>query len=61
MNHVVRAFTEHQPMTPIIETTRSLLTQGTFGQSGTAALLWSVGLLIVSYAIALRIYSRKAA
>jgi ABC-2 type transport system permease protein len=61
MNDAVRAFAEHQPMTPIIETMRSLLTQGTFGPSGGMALLWSVILLIVSYMVALRIYNHKAA
>ena len=59
MNSVVRAFAEHQPMTPIIATTRSLLTQGTLGSSGGMALLWSVMLLVASYIVALRISNRK--
>ena len=61
MNSVVRAFANHQPMTPIIETTRSLLTQGTPGPSAVAAVLWSVALLTVSYVLALRVASRKTA
>lgn len=61
MNSVVRAFADHQPMTPIIETARSLLTQGTSGPSGGMALLWSVVLLVVSYIVALRMSNRKTA
>jgi ABC-2 type transport system permease protein len=61
MNPAVRAFAEHQPMTPIIETTRALLTQGTVGPSGGMALLWSAAVLVVSCIVALRIYSAKAA
>lgn len=61
MNAVVRAFAEHQPMTPIIETTRSLLTQGTFGASGGVAFLWSAVLLVVSYLVARWAFDRKAA
>ncbi len=61
MNSVVRAFADHQPMTPIIETARSLLTRGTFGASGKLALLWSVVLLIVAYIVAVQISSRRTA
>jgi len=60
MNDVVRAFAERQPMTPIIETTRSLLTHGTLGSSGNVALLWSALLLVVSYMIARWLFGRKA-
>jgi ABC-2 type transport system permease protein len=56
----LRGFAENQPMTPIIETMRSLLTQGTAGPDLWAALAWAVGILIVSYALALSIYRRSA-
>lgn len=59
MNSVVRAFAEHQPMTPIVETMRSLLTYGTAGNSAWAAVGWCVALLLVTYFLALRIYKRR--
>lgn len=55
----LRAFAEHQPMTPIIETMRSLLVNGTAGESVWVAGAWCAGLLVVSYFIALRIYKNK--
>ncbi|HWB88781.1 MAG TPA: ABC transporter permease [Acidimicrobiia bacterium] len=59
MTPVLRAFAENQPMTPIIETMRSLLTEGTPGSEVWAALAWSLGILVVFYALALRIYRRS--
>jgi ABC-2 type transport system permease protein len=47
-------------MTPIIETMRSLLTQGTPGSDVWAALAWAGGILVVSYTFALGIYRRRA-
>lgn len=61
LNHVVRTFAENQPMTPIIETMRSLLTHGTIGDKAWIATGWCILLFVVSYMIALRIYKRKAA
>jgi ABC-2 type transport system permease protein len=61
MNPVVRAFAEHQPMTPIVETMRSLLTNGTAGDSAWLAVGWCVALLVVAYYLALRVYKTKAA
>lgn len=60
MTPVLRGFAENQPMTPIIETMRSLLTQGTTGPDLWAALAWSAGILIVSYTLALGLYRRRA-
>jgi ABC-2 type transport system permease protein len=59
MTPMLRAFAENQPMTPIIETMRSLLTEGTPGSEVWAALAWSLGILVVFYALALRIYRRS--
>lgn len=59
MSPALRWFAENQPMTPIIETMRSLLTNGTAGNSATAAIAWCMGLLVISYALALRIYKTK--
>lgn len=56
----LRGFAENQPMTPIIESMRSLLTEGTPGPDIWVAAAWAAGILIVSYTLALRIYRRIA-
>jgi ABC-2 type transport system permease protein len=56
----LRGFAENQPMTPIIETMRSLLTEGTAGPDIWAALAWAAVILIVSYRLALGVYRRAA-
>jgi len=56
----LRWFAENQPMTPIIETMRSLLTNGTVGDKAWTAVIWCVGLLVVSYVTALAIYKKKS-
>src|SRR5262245_39271261 len=56
----LRGFADNQPMTPIIETMRSLLTEGTAGPHLGAALAWSAGILVVSYTLALTVYRRRA-
>lgn len=57
----LRWFAENQPMTPIIETMRSLLTAGTPGDDVWIAIGWCIALLIGSYAAALRVYRTKSA
>ncbi len=56
----LRGFAENQPMTPIVDTMRSLLLDGTPGPDIWAALLWAAGILIVSYTLALEVYRRRA-
>ena len=60
MTPALRGFAENQPMTPIIETMRSLLTDGTTGPDFWVALAWIAGILIVSYTLALSVYRRGA-
>jgi ABC-2 type transport system permease protein len=60
MTPLLRGFAENQPMTPIIETTRSLLTNGTTGPDIWIALAWTAGILAVSYTLALGVYRRRA-
>ncbi|NYJ08116.1 ABC transporter permease [Petropleomorpha daqingensis] len=48
MPAVLRAVAEHQPITPVIETVRGLLTGTAIGSSGVLALAWCTGLLVVS-------------
>jgi ABC-2 type transport system permease protein len=59
MTHVLRGFADNQPMTPIVETMRSLLGNGTAGSQVWTALVWIVGLLLVMYAASLAVYKRK--
>jgi len=56
----LRGFAENQPMTPIIETMRSLLTGGTPGPDAWVALAWAAGILVVSYTLAVGMYRRIA-
>jgi ABC-2 type transport system permease protein len=59
MTPLLQGFAENQPMTPIIETMRSLLTDGTPGNDLWVALAWILGILIVSYTLALSVYRRS--
>ncbi|MEO6958007.1 MAG: ABC transporter permease [Antricoccus sp.] len=57
----VRWFAEHQPVTSIVNTIRSLYAEQPVGNDGWIALAWCVGLLLVAYALAMRTYHRKIA
>lgn len=59
MSPVLRGFAEHQPFTPIIETMRSLLTNGTPGDKLWLALAWCGGILGLMYLLSVRAYKRK--
>lgn len=59
MAPLLRGFAENQPITPIVEAMRSLLTEGTAGDDAWAALAWSLGILVVFYALALSVYRRR--
>ncbi|MCL4473212.1 MAG: ABC transporter permease [Actinobacteria bacterium] len=61
MTASLRVFADNQPMTPIVETMRSLLIDGIAGPRAWAAIAWCVALLIASYLLALRIYRNKTA
>lgn len=60
MTPILRRFAENQPMTPVIETMRALLTQGTAGGSVWTAVAWCVGILFVMYIASLWVYKHKA-
>jgi ABC-2 type transport system permease protein len=55
----LRGFAENQPMTPIVESMRSLLTNGTAGPRIWAAIAWCLGILVVTYFLSLMLYKRK--
>jgi ABC-2 type transport system permease protein len=59
MTSVLRGFANNQPMTPIIETMRSLLISGTPGGKAWVALAWCVGILVVFYLGSLRVYRNR--
>jgi ABC-2 type transport system permease protein len=61
MPPAVRAFAEHQPVTAIVETLRALLAGQPAGNDIWVALAWCLGVLIVAYLFAMRVYSRKTA
>ncbi len=56
----LRWFAEHQPVTSIVNTIRSLLAGQPVGSDIWVALGWCVGILIVAYLVAAAIYRRKA-
>jgi ABC-2 type transport system permease protein len=55
----VRWFAEHQPVTSIVDTLRSLLAEQPVGDSGWIAVAWCLALLVVAYALAMSTYRRK--
>ena len=57
----LHAFAEHQPVTPIIEAVRGLLTGTPIGNSWWLAVLWFGGITLVAYVAATAIFSRRTA
>ncbi len=55
----VRAFAEHQPVTPIVNTIRDLYTQQPAGTQIWIALAWCVGILLIAHTLAITIYHHK--
>ncbi|GIO84977.1 transport permease protein [Paenibacillus faecis] len=59
MPRFVRAFAENQPVTSIVESIRALLSDQPVGNDIWVALAWCLGILIVAYLVAVRVYKRK--
>ncbi len=59
MPTTVRVFAEHQPVTSIVETLRSLLAGQVVGSEIWVALAWCVGVLAISYVVAIRLHQRQ--
>ncbi|MNV75520.1 Daunorubicin/doxorubicin resistance ABC transporter permease protein DrrB [compost metagenome] len=59
MPSVVRAFAENQPVTSIVNAMRSLLAEQPVGNDIWIALAWCVGILLVSYFFAMRVYKNR--
>jgi ABC-2 type transport system permease protein len=58
MPAVVRAFAENQPVTSIVETIRALLSNQPVGNEIWIALAWCVGIMLVAYLFAMRVYKK---
>jgi ABC-2 type transport system permease protein len=57
----LRQFAEYQPFTPVTDTVRALLTGGPSSGHAIGALAWSVGIAVVAYLWAIRLYNRRHA
>jgi ABC-2 type transport system permease protein len=57
----VRAFAENQPVTSIVDAIRALLSNQPVGNELWVALAWCVGIALVAYVFAMRVYRRKGA
>jgi len=55
----VRVFAENQPVTSIVESIRALLACQPVGNDIWVALAWCVGIMIVAYIFAMRVYKKR--
>lgn len=60
MPPLVRAFAENQPVTAIVESIRALLSGQPVGNNIWVALAWCVGITLVAYVFAMRMYRKRA-
>jgi ABC-2 type transport system permease protein len=59
MPWVVRIFAENQPVTSIVEAIRALLANQPVGNDIWVALAWCVGIMLVAYFFAMRVYKQR--
>ncbi|NIK70624.1 MULTISPECIES: ABC transporter permease [unclassified Paenibacillus] len=59
MPTVVRVFAENQPVTSIVESIRALLAGEPLHHDIWIALAWCVGIMLVAYVFAMRVYKKK--
>jgi ABC-2 type transport system permease protein len=59
MPTVVRAFAENQPVTAIVDAIRALLSGQPVGNDIWLALAWCVGIMLVAYIFAMRVYKKR--
>ena len=59
MPPAVRAFAENQPVTSIVEAIRALLSGQPVGNELWVALAWCVGITLVAYFFAMRVYKKR--
>ncbi|MBE4906517.1 ABC transporter permease [Bacillus luteolus] len=59
MPSIVRTFAENQPVTLIVDTIRALLYEGTVGNGIWTALAWCVGIMVIAFFIASKVFKRQ--
>jgi ABC-2 type transport system permease protein len=59
MPPAVRVFAENQPVTSIVEAMRALLSNQPVGNNIWVALAWCVGIMLVAYIFAMRVYKKR--
>ena len=59
MPAVVRAFAENQPVTSIVDAIRALLSGQLVGNDIWIALAWCVGIMLLAYIFAMRVYKKR--
>jgi len=59
MPAVVRAFADNQPVTSIVDAIRALLSDQPVGNNIWIALAWCVGIMLVAYIFAMRVYKKR--
>jgi len=59
MPKVVRIFAENQPVTSIVNAIRALLNNQPVGNEIWVALAWCIGIMVVAYIFALRVYKKR--
>ncbi len=58
MPKAVRLFAENQPVTPIVEAIRNLLSNQPVGNDIWIAISWCLGIIVIAYFFAMRLYKR---
>ena len=58
MPKAVRLFAENQPVTPIVEAIRNLLSNQPVGNDIWIAISWCLGIIVIAYIFAMRMYKR---
>ena len=58
MPRAIRIFAENQPVTPIVDAIRNLLSSQSVGTDIWVALVWCIAITCISYIVAMRIYKR---
>jgi ABC-2 type transport system permease protein len=59
MPRIVRVFAENQPVTSIVNSIRALLYEGAVGNGIWTALAWCVGIMVIAYFIASKIFNHQ--
>lgn len=59
MNRFLKAFAENQPITHIVEAVRALMLGTPIGDHGWLAVVWCIGILLVSMPLASMLFRRK--